>query len=60
VYISRTLVPICLLVRTVEVMSFPSNRVLTVGLLGPFETVPDRVGRVPDCALGVRDAELVG
>ena len=60
VYISRTLVPSCLFVRVFVETSFPSNSVLIVGLLGPFDTVPDRAGRVPYCDLGVRDGVLVG
>lgn len=61
VYISRILVPSCLFLRVVDATSFPSNKVLTVGLLGSFEIVPDRAGRVPYCVLGVRDdVELVG
>ena len=57
-YISRTLFPSCLLVKVVETMSLLSNKVLTVGLFGPFEIVPDRLGRVPDWFLGVLVAEF--
>jgi hypothetical protein len=61
VYISRTLVPICLFVRVVEKTSFPSKCVVSVGRLGPFdEVVADRAGMVPYCVLGVRDVLLVG
>jgi hypothetical protein len=38
--------------------SLLSNRVLTVGLLGPAEIVPDRLGRVPDWFFGVLEAEF--
>jgi hypothetical protein len=57
-YISRTLFPSCLLVKVVETTSLLSNRVLTVGLLGPTEIVPDRLGRVPDWFFGVLLAEF--
>jgi hypothetical protein len=61
VYISRTFVPSCLFVRVVEAISLPSNNVVSIGRLGPFdEIVPDRAGRVPYCVLGVREVVLVG
>lgn len=59
VYISRTLFPTCLLVNMDDAISLPSSNVLMMGLLGPFTTETERVGRVP-CNLGVRDVELVG
>lgn len=46
-YISSTLLPSCLLVEVGETASFPSMKVLIVGLLGPFEMVPDLLGKVP-------------
>lgn len=61
VYISRTLVPICLFVRVVEGTSFPLNIGVIVGRLGPFDViVPDRGRGVPYCVLGVRDVLLAG
>jgi hypothetical protein len=46
-YISNTLLPSCLLVRVVDNTSLPSKKVLSVGLLGPFELIPDLIGGVP-------------
>lgn len=59
-YISRTLLPSCLLVKVEDGRSFPFKKVVSVGLLGPFEMAPDRLGRVPAGVLGVRAPEVVG
>lgn len=58
-YIARTLLPICLLLRVVETISFPSVVVLMVGLLGSVEDT-DRNGVDPLPALGVRACKLDG
>jgi len=63
VYISRTLLPSWRFVKTVGLTSFalPSNKVITVGLIGPFEIVLDRLGRVLEWPFGVvRDDGEVG
>ena len=59
-YISKTLLPSCLLVKIVDGTSDPFRNVLSVGLRGPFEIVPDRLGSVPAGVLGVRAPELLG
>lgn len=60
VYISSTRFPSCLFVIVREATSLASNTVLIVGLLGPLETVADRLGRVEVEFFGVLEAELVG
>ena len=62
VYISRTLLPSCRLVRVDVFTSFPlpSNSVMTVGLIGPLEMVLERLGRVLELPFGVvRDDGVV-
>lgn len=60
VYIPSTEFPSCLLVIIGEAISFASKTVLIVGLLGPLDIVPDRVGSVDPGFLGVLEAEPVG
>ncbi len=55
-YIPRTLLPSCLLGKTVEI-SFTSSMVSSAGLRGPFdEMVLDREGSVPYSFFGVLEA----
>lgn len=60
VYISSTPVPNCLFVRYWDIRSFSFIRVLTVGRLEAFDIIPERLGSVPDKALGLREAVAIG
>jgi len=59
-YISKTLLPSCLLVKFADEISLPSKNVLSVGRFGSFELRPERTGRVPAWLFGVRMPGLFG
>lgn len=58
VYISRTLLPSCRLVKVEDAAPFPLKEVLSVGLVGPLEIDLGRVGSAGWAPVGPRGAEV--